>query len=165
MEVNVKMVKKYEQVYTGLLDYNFSGFVSGDPHQQQEGADLWTPQGDVTIIGAQVIAKCNPLPNTALGDLGGVYCFADVSTIARHNEPRALIAKGHLILDPLEDPTVGEHNLLVPHDFHAPILFPSGFGVDVDRWHPVYLNVGFRAFFTAGGFELGASAILWYVER
>ena len=158
--------KKYEQVYSGILTMPGVQMVSGDPHVQVNGVDLWTPQGDVTIIGASVMSVINPLPNSALGNLGGVYVYSELSTVARQNEDRSSIIRAFLTLDPVETPTVGEHGLWGGgRDRMEQIVFPEGHGIDVDRWHPIYLNVGYRAFFAAGNFEMAALGMLYYVER
>lgn len=158
-------MNKYHQVYTGLLGGGVDFGASGDPHVSNDGSDLWTPQGDITIIGATISAGVNPLPNTALGDLGGVYVYADLSLVARFNEARAQIIRVLMASDPMELPTVGEHALSRPMEQNHHIMFPAGYGIDLDRWHPVYLNVHGRGFWTAGNFEAFAGGVVWYVER
>jgi len=160
------MVAKSKQVYTGHLNYNDTSMGNGDPHKQVNGADLWTPQGDITIIGAVVKPVCNPLPNTDIKIEGGTYSYCELSLVARENEERASIVRAELSIFPLEMPTIGEHDLWGSHRHVVQqIMFPEGYGIDLDRWHPVYLNCGFRAFFGAGGFELGGAGTIWYVER
>jgi len=159
-------VTKAKQVYTGRLNSGGQYMAaSGDPHIELPGIDLWTPQGDVTIIGAHILAGANPLPNTALGDLGGIYVYADLSVVARRDEERAMIIAAHMASDPIELPTVGEHTKTAPFYVEHDIMFPEGHGIDLDRWHPVYLNMGFRAFFAAGDIEMVASGYIYYIER
>lgn len=161
------MVLKYKQVYTGSLVATGIVPPSADPHNQLNGVDLWTPQGDVVIIGAKLSVQINPAPNTSLGDLGGVYLYAEISTIARNNEARALILHCLAAIDPVELPTLGEHGLWgsSERDRFESVMFPEGHGIDMDRWHPVYLNIGYRAFYAGGSFELGATGIIYYIER
>lgn len=157
------MVDKYHAIHSAMLN-NQEQLVSGDPHHHWNGADLWTPAGDITIIGCRLDCGANPLPNSALGDLGGIYVSADVSLTAKINEANAIL-KVHQMTDPVELPTVGEHGLYGDRQKNALIFFPVGYGFDTDEWHPVYLNMGLRTFFAAGDFEMWASATVYYVER
>jgi len=160
------MTAKSKQVYTGFLTMLGVQMTSGDPHVQANGVDLWTPQGDITIIGARCMSVINPLPNTALGDLGGAYVYSELSLVARQNEERSSILRAFLTLDPVETPTIGEHGLWGGgRDRMEAIMFPEGYGIDLDRWHPVYLNVGYRTFYTAGNIECSANGVIYYVER
>jgi len=159
-------VVKSRQVYTGILGSKGQYMAaSGDPHIELPGVDLWTPQGDVTLIGAHILAGANPLPNSALGDLGGIYVYADISVVARRDEDRSMIVRVHMACDPIELPTVGEHGLTAPFYVERDVMFPEGCGIDLDRWHPVYLNMGYRAFFAAGDIEMIANGEVYYIER
>lgn len=159
------MVRKiYNQVYSGLVSMSASG-VDAVPHVQVNGADLWTPQGDITIIGAMLRCGINPLPNTKMHEVGGSYVSAELSILARNNEDRAVIVRAWQGYFPLELPTLGEYAIDQFRDAYGYVMFPEGCGIDLDRWHPFYLNVGYRTFFSAGGMECHAEGNIWYVER
>ena len=157
------MVDKYHAIHSYMLLMSGT-MVSGDPHVHDNGADLWAPPGDITIIGCRLDLGLNPHPNSSLGDLGGCYISGDVSLTAKINEDNAIL-KGHQMTDPLELPTVGEHGLFGIRVARYLVMFPVGFGFDTDEWHPVYLNVGYRNFFVGGDIEAWASATVYYVER
>lgn len=154
------MTAKNKMVYSFILGYHDTPSPSGEPHIERPGADLWTPSGDITVIGAQLRSGMNHLPATSQ-DNSGSYVYADVSLIAKRDEANAIINTVYAeVKDVAADQIISGMRQTVNQ-----VMFPEGYGQDTDRWHPVYLNCGFRTFFTAGGIEVYASALVWFVER
>lgn len=157
------MTIKAKSVLTAWV-HKSSTPIDADPHVEEPGADLWTPPGDITIIGAQVWAGFNPHPNTSMDITGGLYIYADLSLIAKRDE--AAIVVVHMASDPLELPTAGEYGSMFGNRMEIDrVMFPVGYGIDTDKWHPVYLNYGYRGFWGAtGNFEVFAGGLIYFVE-
>jgi len=137
--------------------------VSADPHEDFNGVDLWTPPGDITIIGGWISASINFLPNTALIDTGGIYVGAELSIVARRGE-NGVIIQAYTQLDPIESPTVGEHSSQSDVRDTQRVIFPEGYGIDLDQWHPLYLNISGRVF-ASQSVEIAGGGGIYFVLR
>ena len=157
------MVSKYKRVHTARLGLATMAPAACD-HVDVPGADLWTPAGDITIIGTTLRAMINPLMGVGDSfDEKSIYVFADVSLIAKMNEAEHIV-QAHCTACFPELATIGEHVVFGDKMVVNTIMFPEGYGQDTNEWHPVYLNIAYRNN-SQVAIELTASATIYYVER
>ena len=157
------MTVRSKSIMTHRLNWSGVG-VSANPHVSVPSADLWIPQTEVTVIGAYVNAGWNQPPNSALLDTGGVYCYAEIALTARQHEEQGILVEALQAEDPIETPTIGEHETSGLRVVRMQVMFPEGYRIDLDQWHALYLNVGYRGFLSTSP-EFFASGLVWFVLR
>jgi len=156
------MTVRSKQVMTTVM-FHVAEAVAGDPHLDVLAADIWTPPGDVTIIGGRLESGWNPYANWAFDNTGGIYVYAQVGIVARFNENGTLLSALQAE-DPVETPTIGEHVSSGDRMKRDRFMLPEGYGIDLDQWHPLYLNMGYRLLAPANC-EVVANAVIFFVLR
>jgi len=129
---------------------------------EKVGADIWTPQDNVTIIGIAVRAHIGlgSAPNMKEGECA---CWAEVSRIAKLWDDGCLARAQVQVYDLVEAAYQG---FVGKWDEESVIMFPEGYGIDVDKGDSIYANIQtFMSILSAGTSVNHVRAIIYYVER
>lgn len=133
------MTVKSKRIQTKRLFYNET--VDNPPQSLAVGdaAVIWTLQEDITIVGVEMITEIEE--NGTGWDSGNLLALCDLSRVGRiHHD--GVIAACRNIIDCWEA-TVGinaNQVALGNNTNRELVMFPEGYGVDVDDGESLYLN-------------------------
>jgi len=149
-----------KRIYSVYI-YAVDTAVAGEVHTEVAPAAQWVPPGDVKIIGADLSAMINPLPDADFSK-ASCYCYSAIGMlpgIGQVNEFLSCYAAQY----PVELPTVGEHALNGERYIFHQIMFPYPEGFATNEWHPVYLSISHRNLW-AENVEVTGNAHIYFVE-
>jgi len=114
-------------------------------------------QEDITIIGAELQVECMVV-DAALNADGLYNVIGELSRIAKNR------ADGRFLTEQLMHGWTAAINVGGEARKCARVMFPPGYGIDVDDGEAVYMNCMFQS---VGAVELSAyfDATIYYVER
>ena len=155
-------MNRYHEVKTAVLYYQQTHAVTDGSLVEKVAADIWTPQDNVTIIGIAVRAHIGlgSAPNCQEGECA---CWAEISKIAKMWDDGCLARAQVQVYDLVEAAYQG---FVGKWDEESIVMFPPGFGVDVDKGDDIYANImSFLSILSAGSSVNHVRAIIYYVER
>lgn len=156
------MTVKSKRIKTKLMTKGQSIAAAGD--EQYLGADSWVVQEDITIIGLGLRVS---VQDGAFGwDSGRVSALGEISRVAKMFADGVLMGFcKHVIC---REATVGANSTQTvlggqPTEVQF-IMFPEGYGVDMDDGEVLYLNTDLHNDM-ANAHHTSINGIVYYVER
>ncbi len=119
----------------------------------------WLVQENITIVGVsgKVASSFSVMPQVA----GAIHTHAELSRAGQRAQPGAIWdCESNCWINASPDAHVGDPNQ------GRTVMFPEGYGIDVDDGEFIYLHMGcFCACLNAGNHEHACYVIIYYVER